>query len=60
MHACLHNGYGFILSAILINSSYFVFEARATALSCQWLMGPCSVNSVDLPDGYSCTSGVLN
>lgn len=33
--------------------------ARATALSCQWLMGPCSVNSVDLPDGYSCTSGVF-
>ncbi|KAK1277961.1 hypothetical protein QJS04_geneDACA007057 [Acorus gramineus] len=33
--------------------------ARATALSCQWLMGPCAVNSVDLPDGSSCQSGVL-
>ncbi|ONK63212.1 uncharacterized protein A4U43_C07F12550 [Asparagus officinalis] len=33
--------------------------ARATALSCKWLMGPCSVNSVDLPDGSSCTSGVF-
>ncbi|KAJ0979935.1 hypothetical protein J5N97_015409 [Dioscorea zingiberensis] len=33
--------------------------ARATALSCQWLMGTCSVNSVDLPDGSSCSSGVF-
>ncbi|KAJ6823947.1 beta-carotene isomerase D27, chloroplastic [Iris pallida] len=33
--------------------------ARATALSCQWLMGPCSVNSVSLPDGSSCNSGVF-
>ncbi|CAH9112699.1 unnamed protein product [Cuscuta europaea] len=33
--------------------------ARVTALSCQWLMGPCKVNSVDLPDGSSWMSGVL-
>ncbi|KAJ1261449.1 hypothetical protein BS78_09G030300 [Paspalum vaginatum] len=33
--------------------------ARATALSCQWLMGPCSVNSVTLPDGKSWSSGVF-
>ncbi|XP_072976141.1 beta-carotene isomerase D27, chloroplastic [Typha angustifolia] len=33
--------------------------ARATALSCQWLMGPCSVNSIILPDGSSCASGVF-
>ncbi|KAK3034633.1 hypothetical protein RJ639_033588 [Escallonia herrerae] len=33
--------------------------ARVTALSCQWLMGPCTVNSVDLPDGSSCASGVF-
>ncbi|KAG0478329.1 hypothetical protein HPP92_013048 [Vanilla planifolia] len=33
--------------------------ARATALSCQWLMGPCSVNSVELPDGSSCATGVF-
>ncbi|KAK7278169.1 hypothetical protein RJT34_23194 [Clitoria ternatea] len=32
--------------------------ARVTALTCQWLMGPCKVNSVDLPDGTSCSSGV--
>ncbi|RVW41551.1 Beta-carotene isomerase D27, chloroplastic [Vitis vinifera] len=33
--------------------------ARVTALSCQWLMGPCTVNSVNLPDGSSCSSGVF-
>ncbi|KAJ3691866.1 hypothetical protein LUZ61_021030 [Rhynchospora tenuis] len=33
--------------------------ARATALSCKWLMGSCSVNSVVLPDGNSCSSGVF-
>lgn len=33
--------------------------ARATALSCQWLMGTCSVNSVTLPDGRSLSSGVF-
>uniref|UniRef100_A0A0E0H8Z6 Beta-carotene isomerase D27-like C-terminal domain-containing protein n=1 Tax=Oryza nivara TaxID=4536 RepID=A0A0E0H8Z6_ORYNI len=32
--------------------------ARATALSCQWLMGPCSVNSVILSNGKSLSSGV--
>ncbi|KAF8387641.1 hypothetical protein HHK36_026294 [Tetracentron sinense] len=36
-----------------------VMVARVTAFSCQWLMGPCSVNSVDLPDGSSCRSGVF-
>ncbi|OAY25216.1 hypothetical protein MANES_17G076100v8 [Manihot esculenta] len=33
--------------------------ARVTALTCQWLMGICTVNSVDLPDGTSCESGVF-
>ncbi|MCD7461054.1 hypothetical protein HAX54_045067 [Datura stramonium] len=33
--------------------------ARVTALSCQWLMGPCAVNSVDLPNGTSLMSGVF-
>ncbi|TXG63284.1 hypothetical protein EZV62_010278 [Acer yangbiense] len=33
--------------------------ARVTALTCQWLMGKCEVNSVDLPDGSSCQSGVF-
>ncbi|KAL5700290.1 hypothetical protein ACHQM5_025750 [Ranunculus cassubicifolius] len=31
--------------------------ARVTALSCQWLMGSCKVNSVDLPDGTSLDTG---
>ncbi|RWR76442.1 beta-carotene isomerase D27, chloroplastic isoform X2 [Cinnamomum micranthum f. kanehirae] len=33
--------------------------ARVTAISCRWLMGPCSVNSVDLHNGSSCSSGVF-
>ncbi|KAL6978263.1 hypothetical protein U1Q18_019931 [Sarracenia purpurea var. burkii] len=33
--------------------------ARVTAVSCQWLMGPCAVNSVNLPEGSSWRSGVL-
>lgn len=33
--------------------------ARVTALSCKWLMGPCEVNSVPLPDGSSLMSGVF-
>ncbi|XP_057966712.1 beta-carotene isomerase D27, chloroplastic isoform X2 [Malania oleifera] len=36
-----------------------IMVARVTAVSCQWLMGPCTVNSVDLPDGSSCSSGVF-
>ncbi|TYI00282.1 hypothetical protein ES332_A11G122800v1 [Gossypium tomentosum] len=33
--------------------------ARVTVFTCQWLMGTCKVNSVDLPDGTSCNSGVF-
>ena len=40
------------------NCWHLTWEARATALSCQWLMGRCSVNSVTLPDGKSWSSGV--
>lgn len=36
-----------------------LLEARVTALSCQWLMGTCSVNSVDLPNGSTWSSGVM-
>ncbi|KMZ68064.1 hypothetical protein ZOSMA_24G00870 [Zostera marina] len=36
-----------------------VLVAKVTAFSCQWLMGPCSVNSVDLPDGSTINSGVF-
>ncbi|ERN02144.1 hypothetical protein AMTR_s00045p00181910 [Amborella trichopoda] len=33
--------------------------ARVTTLTCQWLMGRCTINSIELPDGSSCSSGVL-
>ncbi|GAV83066.1 DUF4033 domain-containing protein [Cephalotus follicularis] len=33
--------------------------ARVTAITCQWLMGTCTVNAVDLPDGTSCSGGVF-
>jgi hypothetical protein len=33
-------------------------NALATALTCQWLMGPCKVNDVELDDGtVSSSSG---
>lgn len=35
-----------------------IMVARVTALTCQWLMGPCKVNSVELPDGTTWNSGV--
>uniref|UniRef100_A0A803LF33 Uncharacterized protein n=1 Tax=Chenopodium quinoa TaxID=63459 RepID=A0A803LF33_CHEQI len=31
--------------------------ARVTILTCQWLMGPCSINTIELRDGSSCQSG---
>ncbi|KAJ6334381.1 hypothetical protein OIU78_011301 [Salix suchowensis] len=33
--------------------------ARVTVITCQWLMGVCKVNSVDLPDGSSWESGAI-
>ncbi|XP_022757850.1 beta-carotene isomerase D27, chloroplastic isoform X2 [Durio zibethinus] len=36
-----------------------IMVARVTVLTCQWLMGTCTVNSVDLSDGTSCNSGVF-
>ncbi|XP_050236533.1 beta-carotene isomerase D27, chloroplastic [Mercurialis annua] len=36
-----------------------VMNARVTAITCQWLMGTCMVNSIDLPDGSSLESGVF-
>ncbi|KAL5561028.1 hypothetical protein UlMin_030775 [Ulmus minor] len=36
-----------------------IMVARVTAITCQWLMGRCTVNSVDLPDGTSWSSGVF-
>ncbi|XP_066363065.1 beta-carotene isomerase D27, chloroplastic-like isoform X1 [Miscanthus floridulus] len=48
-----------LLSPIANGQLAAMMLARATALSCQWLMGPCSVNSVTLPDGKSWSSGVF-
>lgn len=63
-HVCLTKLI-YICSTESMNSpkliSFFKFfdsEARVTVLSCQWLMGTCKINSVDLPDGTSCESGV--
>ncbi|PIA32777.1 hypothetical protein AQUCO_04300010v1 [Aquilegia coerulea] len=36
-----------------------IMVARVTALSCQWLMGSCKVNSIVLPDGSTWKTGVL-
>lgn len=36
-----------------------ILTARVTQATCQWLMGPCSVNTIDLQDGSSLESGVL-
>ncbi|XP_013684402.1 beta-carotene isomerase D27, chloroplastic isoform X2 [Brassica napus] len=33
--------------------------ARVTVLTCQWLMGPCKVNTIELPNGESWESGVF-
>ncbi|KAJ7558603.1 hypothetical protein O6H91_04G047500 [Diphasiastrum complanatum] len=36
-----------------------VMTARVTQATCQWLMGPCRVNHVELSDGSLLASGVL-
>ncbi|CAM8959401.1 unnamed protein product [Rhodiola kirilowii] len=36
-----------------------VMVARVTAITCQWLMGRCTVNSVDFGNGFSWNSGVF-
>ncbi|CAG7881797.1 unnamed protein product [Brassica rapa] len=33
--------------------------ARVTVLTCQWLMGPCKVNTIELPNGEAWESGVF-
>ncbi|KAH0866664.1 hypothetical protein HID58_083875, partial [Brassica napus] len=34
-------------------------EARVSVLTCQWLMGPCKVNTIDLPNGEAWENGVM-
>ncbi|EFJ25854.1 hypothetical protein SELMODRAFT_99098 [Selaginella moellendorffii] len=36
-----------------------ILSARVTQATCQWLMGTCSIGSVELSDGTSIPSGVL-
>eukprot|EP00250_Pteridium_aquilinum_P006040 c16027_g1_i2 orf=111-902(+) len=36
-----------------------ILTARVTQATCQWLMGSCSVNTVEIQDGTSLESGVL-
>ncbi|KAF6146190.1 hypothetical protein GIB67_005838 [Kingdonia uniflora] len=36
-----------------------VMVARVTVLTCQWLMGPSTISSIDIEDGSSLRSGVL-
>ncbi|XP_011042274.1 PREDICTED: beta-carotene isomerase D27, chloroplastic isoform X2 [Populus euphratica] len=51
------------LAAIMVGelgvTFHFCFSSRVTVITCQWLMGICKVNSVDLPDGSSWESGVF-
>ncbi|KAF5955123.1 hypothetical protein HYC85_007979 [Camellia sinensis] len=51
--------YRMLISPIQGGKLAAMMVARVTALSCQWLMGHCAVNSVDLPDGSSLRSGVF-
>ncbi|KAH9786811.1 DUF4033 domain-containing protein [Citrus sinensis] len=51
--------YKILISPLAGGKIAAMMVARVTALTCQWLMGPCTVNSVDLPDGTSCQSGVF-
>ncbi|ESR57757.1 hypothetical protein CICLE_v10023805mg [Citrus x clementina] len=51
--------YKILISPLAGGKIAAMMVARVTALTCQWLMGHCTVNSVDLPDGTSCQSGVI-
>ncbi|KAI3741745.1 hypothetical protein L1987_59419 [Smallanthus sonchifolius] len=51
--------YKILIAPIAQGKVSAVMVARVTALSCQWLMGTCTVNNVELPDGSSLPSGVF-
>ncbi|XP_008451473.1 beta-carotene isomerase D27, chloroplastic isoform X1 [Cucumis melo] len=51
--------YRILVSPIAGGKVAAIMVARVTALTCQWLMGTCTVNSIELPDGSSCQSGVF-
>ncbi|KAG7025594.1 Beta-carotene isomerase D27, chloroplastic, partial [Cucurbita argyrosperma subsp. argyrosperma] len=51
--------YRMLVSPIAGGKVAAIMVARVTAFTCQWLMGTCTVNSIELPDGSSCQSGVF-
>ncbi|KAJ4850341.1 hypothetical protein Tsubulata_037457 [Turnera subulata] len=51
--------YKMLISPIAGGKVAAMMVARVTMVTCQWLMGKCTLNSVDLPDGKSWQSGVF-
>ncbi|XP_022155218.1 beta-carotene isomerase D27, chloroplastic [Momordica charantia] len=51
--------YRMLVSPIAGGKVAAIMVARVTALTCQWLMGTSTVNSIELPDGSSCQSGIF-
>ncbi|KDP28273.1 hypothetical protein JCGZ_14044 [Jatropha curcas] len=51
--------YKLLISPLGGGKAAALMVARVTVLTCQWLMGKCTVNSIDLPDGTSFESGVF-
>ncbi|KAJ8748265.1 hypothetical protein K2173_000837 [Erythroxylum novogranatense] len=48
-----------LISPLAAGKIAAIMVARVTAVTCQWLMGTCTVNSIDLTDGTSWESGVF-
>ncbi|KAG9457853.1 hypothetical protein H6P81_002361 [Aristolochia fimbriata] len=51
--------YKLLVSPIARGKVAAIMVARVTAITCQWLMGTCSVNTIELPNGSSWQSGVF-
>ncbi|XP_024010033.1 beta-carotene isomerase D27, chloroplastic isoform X1 [Eutrema salsugineum] len=51
--------YKLLIAPIAQGKLAALMVARVTVLTCQWLMGPCKVNIIDLPNGESWDSGVF-
>ncbi|KAL2556489.1 hypothetical protein Fot_01317 [Forsythia ovata] len=51
--------YKMLIAPIAEGKVAAIMVARVTAVSCQWLMGPCTVNTIYLPNGSSWSSGVF-
>ncbi|XP_010543065.1 PREDICTED: beta-carotene isomerase D27, chloroplastic [Tarenaya hassleriana] len=50
--------YKLLIAPIAQGKIAALMVARVTVFTCQWLMGPCKVSLVDLPNGESWSSGV--